>query len=573
LIKFKSISYKNILSVGNVPVELDFTKNNITLILGINGDGKSTLIEAIYYGLYGKSFRGLTLPEIVNSTNKKNLVVDVSFDIGTKSYRVVRGTKPSVFEIYVDGVLREPPASLKEYQKWFSSAILKMDDTTFRQIVVLGSTDYVPFMKLSTPDRRNVIEELLDIQIFSIMNTVIKGMIKDSKAETLTFGQSLSTTESLIGAKESHLSDMNANQDSHILGINTKLATLSAQTDDLESDVSSCQKEVESLLGDIVGDKSKLEETRRKGNTVVAKMGARISDNESKMRFYSENDVCPTCAMEIPLDAKEDIVHDCSTTIEGLKEKSEQANTHISKITEQIDGISIVQSSIHKKESEISLAQREISSLGRQSDALKAELLALENKEDDNTEPLTNEIKTLNVKLVSLSASIKELESKSRYMQHCYAMLKDTGVKSIIIKTYIPIINSLIKKFLEVMDFSVSFVFDENFNEIIKMNHRDVYSYKNLSDGQKMRINLVLLFVFREVARLKNSAATSILILDEIGSSTMDVEGMQAFNRIIRETSKASNVFIISHDEKLQDEYTNQILFERVNKMTRMVEK
>jgi len=569
MINFKTASYKNILSVGNVPIEIDFKKFHITLILGINGDGKSTMIEAIYYGLYGKSFRGLTLPEMVNSTNKKDLLVDITFDIGTKAYRVVRGTKPSVFEVYIDGVLREPPASLKDYQKWFASSVLKMDDTTFRQIVVLGSTDYVPFMKLSTPDRRNVIEELLDIQVFSTMNTVIKSMIKESKAENETFGYTLESTRSLIGAKDSHLCAMNSNKDERVAEIQAKLISITNQTKTLEDSITGSQDEVLALLGTIVGDKAKLEETRRKGNSVVAKLGARISDNQSRMRFYAENDVCPTCTMEIPLEAKQDIVDDCASTIESLSAKSKEGDKHITKLTNQIDAISIIQSAIHKKEAEVSLAQREISALSRQGESLNKELHTLGEKED--TAPLKAEIKALRNKLISVAEAVKGIEDKNRYMQHCYAMLKDTGVKSIIIKTYIPIINSLIKKFLEVMDFNISFVFDENFGETIKMNHRDNYSYKNLSDGQKMRINLVLLFVFREVARLKNSAATSILILDEIGSSTMDVEGMQAFNRIIRETAKASNVFIISHDVKLQDEYTNQILFERVNKMTRMV--
>jgi DNA repair exonuclease SbcCD ATPase subunit len=568
MIQFSKVRYKNFLSTGNYFTEINLNTNPTTLIIGENGAGKSTFLDAITFGLFGKPFRNINKPQLVNSINDKDCVVEVEFSIASKQYKIVRGIKPNQFEIYCDGVLLNQDAKAKDYQDQLEKLILKMNYKSFTQIVILGSTNFTPFMQLSAADRRSVIEDLLDIQIFSAMNVVVKNKLNSYKTEAAQLKIQIDATKGKIELHKKHLDELKRNtkdivdaKKKEVTENNTALETLATESTAKDS-------QIDALLLQI-SDEDASNKKFTKLNQFEAKIEGNIQKLEKDIEFYSVNSTCPTCDQAI--NNKEEKVHSCNSKItelgDGLKKLKDESNA----VLQRINTIKATQKELKSLEQDLVRINTSSKQIRNYIKKLEAEIDEIENKPAMSNEfkaqskTLLNELQTQNDKRKAASEAITNYDIISQ-------LLKDGGIKSKIIKQYIPIINKLVNKYLASMDFFVNFNLDEEFKESIKSRHRDDFSYENFSEGEKKRIDLALLFTWRAVAKMKNSANTNLLIFDEVFDGSLDTNGTEEFLKLINMFNDGTNIFVISHKgDVLADKFKHTIKFGKVKNFSQMV--
>ena len=570
MILFSQVRWKNLLSTGQVFTEVDLKRNPTTLIVGENGSGKSTILDALTFSLFGKAFRNIKKPQLINSINEQNCITEVEFSIGKKHFLVRRGIRPNIFEIEVDGVMINQDSKARDYQEHLEKNILKLNYKSFTQIVILGSSSFVPFMQLRTNDRRVIIEDLLDIEVFSTMNLLLKNRVSELKQDINSNELERSKTENAIELQEDYISKMKQNNEQLISAnqekidkSNEDIATYNLQIADIETRIGALNE----LVKDFDQQRSKqlkLEKYRDEIYKNVLKV-------EKEIKFYEKNTDCPTCKQTIDEDHRECEIKEKRKKKTELDVACEKINVEISTIFELIQEMIETQKSITDFQSEITKHNASISAINQYIQKVNEEIQSLNEKGADVTDA-SKKLKKLKTDQKNLLSLKEQYSNMSSIYDVASVLLKDGGIKTTIIKKYLPIMNKLINKYLASMDFYVSFNLDENFNETIKSRFRDEFTYASFSEGEKMRIDLALLFTWRAIAKLKNSMSTNLLILDEVFDSSLDEDGTSDFLKILHSLGNESNVFVISHKgEVLYDKFKSMIKFEKHKNFSRIV--
>lgn len=569
MIIFESVRWKNLLSTGNSFTEIKLNKSPNTLIIGHNGAGKSTILDALCFGLFGKPFRNINKPNLLNSINQQHGVVEIELSIGQKKYKIVRGIKPNVFEIFCNGALLNQDAAAKDYQEVLEKSILKLNYKSFTQVVILGSASFVPFMQLKPADRRAIIEDLLDIQIFSSMNTLVKDKLSMNKDSATKTRYDMNLTAEKINMQQEAIEESKKHNQEEISKKLQEITDSTEQINKLNKDTALINKHILALQSKIA-DKMTLEKKNNKLESLESKLESKLKKLDKEVTFYEENDNCPTCKQGI----SETFRH---SQLSGINKTKGEIGTAIKDIEAQIQETETRLQEIKKISDHIQAHVNETIKNGSTIDAItkyinktKKELDLLNNRKD-NLGDENEKLKTLKGELQKLIEEQEQLSIEKHYYDFASNLLKDGGIKARIIKQYLPIMNKLINKYLTAMDFFVNFNIDENFNETIKSRHRDEFSYANFSEGEKMRIDLALLFTWRQIAKLKNSTNTNLLILDEVFDSSLDTVGTEEFLKLIHEMGTDTNVFVISHKgDQLFDKFRSVIKFKKVNNFSQV---
>ena len=567
MIHFESVRYKNIVSTGNAWTEIQLDANKSTLIVGDNGAGKSTMLDAICFALYGKPFRKINKPQLLNSINQKDLQVEVKFRIGRNNYLIKRGIKPGIFEIWRDGELLNQDAAARDYQAYLEENILKLNFKSFGQVVVLGSSTFVPFMQLSAKHRREVIEDLLDIQIFTIMNTLLKEKVTGNKDEIQEIKYQIDLLQNKIESAKEHNESIRELRESEVTKLKDKLREQIALIEAEQEAVNNIMDEVKALT-ESISDKSTIKKKLQELQEIDRELSNKHRLLTKDIAFFESHDNCPTCRQGIEHEFKEETITNSSTKAAEIVSAREQLSTKTLKVEErliEIDGIEDVISGKNLEMSEHNANYKMAMSVCK---SIKKELTEAE----EQVEAIDNSvIEALKEELTTYHTKQSQLFEDKETLSIVASMLKDGGIKTRIIKQYVPVMNKLINKYLAAMDFFVQFELDENFNETIKSRFRDVFSYASFSEGEKLRIDLALLFTWRAVSKLRNSVSTNLLIMDEIMDSSLDNAGTEEFLKIINELTADSNIFIISHKgDQLYDKFDHVIKFEKVKNFSRM---
>ena len=569
MIVFQSVRWKNFLSTGASFTEINFTKSSNTLIIGNNGAGKSTILDALCFGLFGKPFRKINKPQLLNSINQQAAVVEIEFLIGKKQYKVIRGIKPNTFEVYCNGVMVDQDAKAKDYQEHLEKFILKLNFKSFTQVVILGSASFVPFMQLSPGDRRAIIEDLLDIGIFSSMNGVVKEKMAEIKDITTKTKYEMDLTSERINFQKQAIEEHKTRSDEEIKKKKEEIKQSIDQTFTLQRDIDLIQKHID-VLNSKINDKLVIEKKSSKLLQLESKLESRLKKLEKEAKFYEENHDCPTCKQSIAdtfrrsqLSGIDKTKGEIGVGIQDIETKIQETNQRIEEIQKIVKHIQAHNNEIVKHNSTISAVHSFINKLQREVEVLSAHKDSLEV---DNAK-----LKELRTELGLLVKKQEELATEKQYYEFAASLLKDTGIKTKIIRQYLPIMNKLINKYLGAMDFFVNFNINENFEETIKSRHRDDFGYANFSEGEKMRIDLALLFTWRQIAKLKNSTNTNLLILDEVFDSSLDGVGTEEFLKLIHEMGPDTNIFVISHKgDQLFDKFRSIIRFEKKNNFSQV---
>jgi DNA repair exonuclease SbcCD ATPase subunit len=568
MILFEKICWKNFLSTGNQFTEVDFTKNKTNLIVGTNGAGKSTILDALTFALFGKPFRKINKPQLINSVNEKDCSVEVSFLIGSVEWKVVRGIKPNIFEIYRNDSLLDQDAASLDQQKWLEKNVLKMNYKSFTQIVILGSSTFVPFMQLSVANRREVIEDLLDIRIFSSMNSVIKDKIRALKDEIKVLNFKKESLSDKVEMQTNFISELENRGNENIKIKEDAIKKLLNEENDVMIDNSKIHEELDDfnrLISTYEGATNKL---RKLGN-LKGKISNKVSTITKEHKFFTENKVCPTCTQPIEEDFRINKIDDAQNKAKELQsgykeleqaiESEEERERQFIKLSKEIIRLT---NGISKNNTKISGCEKQIRDLESEIQRI-TEQLADRNTENEKLKTFTNNLKITYDNLETRKEIIN-------YYDFSYSLLKDGGVKSKIIKKYLPLINQQVNRYLQLMDFYINFTLDEEFNETVQSPIHEDFSYASFSEGEKMRIDLALLFTWREVARMKNSVSTNLLIMDEVFDSSLDGFGTEEFLKIIKYIVKDANVFVISHKTGMDDRFESVIKFEKIKGFSRM---
>jgi DNA repair exonuclease SbcCD ATPase subunit len=568
MIVFKKVRYKNFVSTGNYFTEIDFQKSSNTLIVGSNGAGKSTMLDALCFALFGKAFRSINKPQLINSINQKDCITECEFDIGNKKYKIVRGIKPNIFEIYQDGDLVNQDAASRDYQEYLEKFILKLNYKSFTQIVILGSASFVPFMQLSANDRRSIIEDLLDIQIFSTMNTVLKDKISGNKDQVTDNNSKLQIVEAKIEIQNTHIRSIQKTNEEKIEEYDNQIKLYNTDILELQEKIQQTSNAINELQSDV---ENKIEvETRLKKFT---KIESQIENNLSKYKtdigFFEQNDNCPTCRQEIALGFKEQQIKDNKDRVSEIESGLKVLEEKLLAEQERLNVINVKQKEIQKLQISNATNTTSITETNKYIAKLNSQIETLKSKQD-NLEAENTKLNELNTQLEVILEKKKELIDEKTYYEAASGLLKDTGIKTKIIKQYLPIINKVVNKHLATFDFFVNFNLDESFKETIKSRHRDAFSYESFSEGEKQRIDMALMLTWRTIAKLKNSANTNLLILDEIFDSSLDANGTEYLMNILHMLEDV-NLFVISHKgDILQDKFRSVIKFEKVNNFSRI---
>ena len=568
MILFEKIRWKNFLSTGNQYTEIELDSNSTTLIVGTNGAGKSTVLDALTFSLFNKPFRKISKGQLINTVNEKDCRVEVEFSIAETQWKVVRGIKPNLFEIHRNGICMDQFSAVNDQQKWLEQNVIKMNYKSFTQIVILGSSSFVPFMQLTATNRRDVIEDLLDIKIFSSMNSLIKDKMRGLREEIRTLELKKESLNDKVKMQTEFITELEQQGKNRIQENNTKINNLFGESDnyvkineDLENSVHDLTKEQEKVTG--------ATEKLRKLGTIKGTLSNKVATITKKHKFFEENTVCPTCKQEIEelirlnnIGDAQDKIKELQSGYQELEEaikKEEEREHHFTKLSKEITTLT---HGISKNNTHISGCQRQIRDLESEIQKL-TEQLANRNTEHENLESFKD----------NLGKTYEALASKKdtiNYHDFSYSLLKDGGVKSKIIKKYLPLINQQVNRYLQMMDFYINFTLDEEFNETVQSPIHDNFSYASFSEGEKMRIDLALLFTWREVARYKNSVNTNLLIMDEVFDSSLDGFGTEEFLKIIRFVIKDANVFVISHKTGMDDRFGNVLKFEKIKGFSRL---
>ena len=569
MIQFTKIRWKNLLSTGNTFTEVRLDKHPTTLICGENGAGKTTLLDALTFVLYGKPYRGINLPQLVNSINGKDCLVEIEFAVNGNSYKVVRGLSPKVFTMELNGKPVEQTANAKDYQAILETQVLKMNYKTFCQVVILGSTNYVPFMRLPAGDRRGIVENLLDIDVFSKMNDVLKSRLQDAKETLRGVESEISTLKLKSEHKKDLISKIEQKSDSQLQSYRTQETEEQNAMDALLQKRDELQAEIVSMTADATAIEAK-RESLNQYTALKKQMSSGIKKAQEESEFYRKNEDCPVCKHDLPQSFRDDMISKKQARQTELEAAIAKLEDLITKERAQLDGLlresqnaSAKQTEVAKTDSAIASSKKYIKQLRdlqaktqSERDSIAAERVALDgiheqqNQKEDERKGVVEDIHTMEIATV---------------------LLKDSGIKRKIIKKYIPALNKIINKYLVSMDFFAQFTLNEDFAEIIKSRHRDEFSYENFSEGEKLRIDVSLLLAWRDIAKMKNSANTNLLILDEVFDSSLDGVGTEEVIKILQNMGAANNVFVISHkSDQLLDKFANILTFKKVNNFSRL---
>ena len=569
MITFHKIRWKNFLSTGNQFTEINFERSQTTLIIGSNGAGKSTVLDALTFSLYGKPFRKINKPQLPNSVNEKDCRVEVEFSVNGVEWKVVRGIKPNLFEIYRNDKPLDQDAAALDQQKWLEKNVLKMNYKSFTQIVILGSSTFVPFMQLSAQNRRDVIEDLLDIKIFSSMGIVIKEKIRNLKEDLKVLELKKETLNDKVQMQKDFIEELENRGKENIKEKEDKIQGLLNEENDLINANEGINWEVQSVEQRLEVLTGATEKLRKLGN-LKGKISNKVSTITKEHKFFTENTVCPTCDQAIEETFRINRINDAQTKAKELQSGYKELEEAIKEEEERERQFTALSKEISKLNNDISQNNVRIAGCQRQISNLESEVqrtteqLANRNTEDEKLETFKDNLKTTYDELSSRKDTIN-------YYDFSYSLLKDGGVKSKIIKKYLPLINQQVNRYLQMMDFYINFTLDEEFNETVQSPIHDNFSYSSFSEGEKMRIDLALLFTWREVARMKNSVNTNLLIMDEVFDSSLDGFGTQEFIKIIRYVIQDANVFVISHKTGLEDRFESVLTFEKVKGFSNLV--
>lgn len=565
MIIFKTLEYRNFLSTGDSPTKIVLNRDSATLVVGSNGAGKSTMLDALSFALFGKPHRNINKPQLINSINNKNCLVVVEFSIGPIEYRIVRGMKPNIFEIYRNGNLLNQESHSRDYQKILEQNILKLNHKSFHQVVVLGSSNFIPFMQLPSNQRRNVIEDLLDIGIFTKMNTLLKDKYSLLKNQISDTNHQIELLKQSISLQTNHLADLKMIDVSNKEKKQKEINDINEEIIDIENSNISLQEEYDKTFNNVNNSYNKVQRSKQdlliEKNSLKKEMDSIVKES----MFYDTNNTCPTCAQVIDSLFKEQKHTECKNKAKSLSDHKEYIDNYYNKLEQESNELH--SRLVHLNEVNSSIRQNvvKINELKKRIDSLNKDIVVKDTTEAENK---LNEDRKKRDELLNL----KDEQSKlSSYFDAINELLRDTGIKTKVIRQYLPIMNKLINQYLQILDFFVLFNLDEAFNETIKSRHRDEFSYSSFSEGEKQRIDLSLLFAWRQIAKMKNSANTNLLILDETFDSSMDADGVDNLLKILYTLGKETNVFIISHkQDQLDGKFPKKLEFEKINNFSQL---
>lgn len=570
MIEFQKLRWKNLLSYGNVFTEIDLQKNRMTLISGKNGSGKSTIGEALTFALFGVPFRNINKPNLLNSINEKDCLVEVEFNIGKKQYKVRRGIKPTVFEIYCDGKIIDQESRSKDYQKFLEQNILKLNYKSFTQLVFLGSSNFVPFMQLSAQDRREVIEELLDIRVFSRMNVVLKEKLAALRENMKDLDRDIAVVREQVDMQRKHIQRLELKTNEAIDANNQEIAKNLDVVSQIILDADAIKLSIREKL-DSINDKSNVEEKSKRYQDVHRKMLAQIGKLQKIVDFYNQNDDCPTCNQKIDGQFKTQIIDTKNKKLNEIHQACEDLQHKQQQILQRIESIVAVQNQIAQLNSEYQNKNSSLNGINQYISKLQKDNVRLQSSDKICTEEQHKLVEYENQYSKLLCDRDALIDARHTY-EVAADLLKDTGIKTRIIRQYLPVMNKLINKYLSSMDFFVNFNLDENFREVIKSRYRDEFEYNSFSQGQKFRIDMALLLTWREVSRKKNSTNTNILLLDEVFDSSLDAGGTEDFMKLLRSLSRKTHIFVISHKpDMISDRFDNHLKVEIKNNFSMIV--
>ena len=568
MIIFKTVRWRNFLSTGNNFIEIQLNKNPTTLIIGENGAGKSTVLDALCFGLFGRPFRNINKPQLLNSINNRNCVVEIEFQIGSKKLKVIRGIKPNIFEIYINGKMYNQDANARDYQKYLEQQILKLNYRSFSQVVILGSSTFIPFMQLRARHRREVVEEILDIQIFSLMNMLLKLKLRDIVNDIKNTEYQYELTREKIALHKKYIEDMKKNKNEFIKEKSSLLASNEEEIFKKNSDIKSHLNNNKKLLLQI-SDNDKVIKAHIKLKDIRSTLREKKKNNGIMVEFFESNDDCPTCEQHIDEKFKENMIIKYQEEVNKFTDALIELKEVLLKSNKRQESISEIAKIIRENEVHVAKENSSITQLEKFNSTLQLELDQLQS--GAISKPDYNKLKKLELKMVDVEKQKRELKEDQTYSEAVRNMLQDTGIKTKIIKQYLPIMNKLINTYLTAMEFYVNFTLDENFSETIKSRYRDEFTYESFSEGEKMRIDLALLFTWRAIAKMKNSTNTNLLMLDEIFDSSLDSTGTDEFLKILN-TLGGENVFVISHkQDALSDKFKSTIKFEKTKNFSHVV--
>jgi len=568
MIVFKKLRYKNFLSSGNVPIEIELNKSQTTLIVGTNGSGKSTLLDALCFVLFNKPFRIIKKEQMVNTINNGDCIVEVEFDVGTNQYKIVRGIKPNVFEIYKNGNIINQDASNVDYQKYLEANIMKLNYRSFIQVVLLGSSSYEPFMKMKPRYRREVVEEILDIRVFGLMDLILRSQQSDLQKKLVEVRHQCDLIKTKYETEAKYLTTLETKGTDNQKVQQNKLEEYNKKSIEFETKLQELNEQIAVSQNQLSGqDKTttKLRELQK----IETKIETNLSSHKKTLSFFKDNDNCPTCTQPIDTHFKGEKCKSEENTITKLETGLSDLLDEISKQEEKVTAFSKISNKINQMNVEIAKINSSLEGITSHSKQIELELKQASGKDED-IESIKKSLEDMSAELGLAESHLTDVQEEKSYVDVLREILNDKGAKAQIIRKYVPIMNTLINKYLQQMDFFVSFHLDEEFNETVKSRFRDTFNYNNFSEGEKMRIDLALLFTWRDIARMKNSTNTNLLILDEIFDSSLDNSGTDDFFKIIKNLSK-ENIFIISHKgDILFDRFTNIIKYEKVQNFTRL---
>ena len=553
MIVFKTLKWKNFLSTGNTFTEFNLNGAKTNLIVGANGAGKSTILDALTFSLFGKPFRKINKPMLMNSINGSDLVTEIEFESGKNQFKIVRGIKPGLFEIWQNGVLLDQSSSTTDYQKYLEQNILKMNYKSFTQIVVLGSSTFVPFMRLPVASRREIIEDILDIQIFSIMNLNLKEKIKTSGDELKEKDYEIDLLEEKITMQKNFIVNLELQNKNDIEEKNAKVIHLTKIVKEVNDKLDHLNQD-RNAIGDEIKEFSNATTKLKKLGNLRGKIQQKFSSHRKEHEFFTENTTCPTCTQHISEDLRDTKVSEILNSIKELKQGMEEMEAAISLEEERETKFTKLSQKWNSLFNDIQIQQFQISSYQSQIQDLQKEITNLQNNNANRNEE-DSKLSTLQTKLNEAKNQLTTIKEEQECLRAAAMLLKDNGIKTRIIKRYLPVMNDLINKYLQNMDFYVNFTLDENFEETIKSRYRDSFSYESFSEGEKARIDIALLLTWRAVAKLKNSVDTNLLILDEIFDGSLDTNGSSELGWILKNFDDNTNVFVISHRENMEDKF------------------
>ena len=564
MITFKKLRYKNFLSTGQQFIEVALDKSPTTLVMGDNGAGKSTMLDALCFGLFQRAFRNIKKDQLINTINEKECVVEVEFQVGQNEYKIIRGIKPNIFEIWCDGDMLNQDAAQRDYQKHLEQTILKLNFRSFTQVVILGSSSFVPFMQLRARHRRQVVEEILDIEIFSRMNLLFREKAKQQDELIKNDDFEYSILDTKIEDKKKYIDDISKNTKDIIDSKRMEIHGADIDIDNYNLKIYDTQKEII--------DQSKVNDKHKKLHTMEAKIENTCSKHRKDLKFFETHNDCPTCQQDIDTEYKKLMIDKKKNKIDEINAGMKQLDKEIKSVESRLQKINDTAVLIREKELLINRYDTSIGEIKKQKDKLHKDIEVLSD-EKISTATQTGELNQLQEQLTQADIKKKKDKEQKIYIDTARALMQDTGIKTKIIKQYLPIMNQYINKYLADMDFFVNFTLDEEFNETIKSRYRDEFNYHSFSEGEKLRIDLSILFTWREIAKVKNSTNTNLLILDEIFDSSLDSSGTDEFMRILQTTMDKENVFVISHkSDTLIDKFPRVLKFEKHKNFTRMVE-